>query len=249
MMEAFLFSDIRHSTLQRKTIMIKHEENKLTMYLGVKSVLEKNASRTDTMPALGASVAQFASTIEAIQGKAQEFDLAVTGKTQTKQDAEEDLIDELMPAVAALAAYAHSRRDSELLEKAALTVTAIRRLQDTEVVTKANGVLDLLQAQASKLADFGVGADTIANLKSRIEGYAAALAQKESGYSERVGMREALTDLFDEADTVLSKQIDTLMQHFRKRDTEFYNAYFGARSIRDLGERRKEKGAPGGPVD
>ena len=59
--------------------MDKHHENKLTMYLGVKSVLDENKAKTDTVPAFAGHLAKFASTVGAVERKSKEFDMAVTG--------------------------------------------------------------------------------------------------------------------------------------------------------------------------
>lgn len=221
--------------------MDKHRENKLTMYLGVKSVLEENVTKTDTLPALGAPIAKFNLTVAAIEAKSKEFDLAATGKTQVKTDTLEELIDELVPAVSSLAAYAHAKKNTELLAKASVPESTFQRLRDTEIVTKANGLFELVEANVSKLADYGVTAEALTSLRAKIDAYAAALGKKESGYSDRSSARKALFDLFDEADTVLGKQIDTLMEQFRKREPDFYNSYSDARFIRNMGAARKAK--------
>jgi len=221
--------------------MNKIHENKLTMYLGVKAVLENNAGVTSAVPALGTVVGKFNSTIGTIQAKAKEFDLAVTGKAQVKQDAEDELIDALLPAAGCLAAYAHTTKSTELLAKATVTDSTFRRLRDTEIVTKAKGLLELIQGNAAKLGDYGVTADSVTELNEKIDAYAAALGQKESGYSDRASLRKALFDLFDEADTILDKQMDPIMEQFKKRETEFYDSYSVARSIKDIGMARKQK--------
>ena len=221
--------------------MNKHHEDKLTMYLGVEAVLEENIANTDTVAALGAPIARFKSVVEGIKTKSKEFDLSITGKTQVKLEAEDALVDELIPAAGALAAYAHRSKDSELEAKATMTENSLRKLRDTELVTRANGIYELSQAKASSLADFAVTAETLATLRQRIDAYADALGRKEGGYSERTSLRKAMIDLFDEADTVLSKEIDPLMERFRKKETEFYNAYLQSRFIRIAGAPRKVK--------
>ncbi len=223
--------------------MQKHMEDKLTMYLGVESVLEANVTKTDTLPALKGALANFKARIAAIEGKSKEFDLAVTGKTQVKLDAEDDLVGELLPAVFAVAAYAHEKGDSELFAKVNTSESGIRKLRDTEIVTKSNGLLELVQSQVANLADYGVTAETVASIRRKIDAYASSIGRKEGGYSERSSARQTLHDLFDETDAILGRQIDTLMEHFRKPELEFYNAYCAARFIRAAGAARKQKPA------
>ena len=67
------------------------------------------------------------------------------------------------------------------------------------------------------------------------------MEKKEGTYSERVSTNKALYDLYDQTDTVLAKQIDPLMEQFRRKDVDFYNAYTQARWIKMLGGWRKTK--------
>ena len=148
--------------------MDKHRENKLTMYLGVKSVLEENVTKTDTLPALGAPIAKFNLTVAAIEAKSKEFDLAATGKTQVKTDTLEELIDELVPAVSSLAAYAHAKKNTELLAKASVPESTFQRLRDTEIVTKANGLFETCALRSCGLRSDSGGADITSGKDRRV---------------------------------------------------------------------------------
>jgi len=69
--------------------MNKHHENKLTMYMGVPSVLGENNSKTAVMPALEESITKFGDVIGAIERKAKEIDAVATGKTVLKMECED----------------------------------------------------------------------------------------------------------------------------------------------------------------
>ena len=223
--------------------MTKTHENKLTMYLAVASVLDDNGAKTATLAALTQATGTFKGLIDAVKEKSKEFDLMATGMTLAKLEAEDQLLEELMPAVHALFAYAHTAKDTTLTEKADVSEGAVRKLRDAEIIVKANGLLDIIEANVAQLAGHGVTAETVATIRQKIDAYELALEKKEGTYSERVSTNKALYDLYDQADTVLAKQIDPLMEQFRRKDVDFYNSYTQARWIKMLGGWRKAKPA------
>jgi hypothetical protein len=225
----------------RTTIMNKNHENKLTMYMGVASVLGENSSKTATLPALEESITKFGNVIGAIERKAKEIDAVATGKTVLKTECEDQLMDDLMPAVSALSAYAHTTGETVLAVKSNVSETGIRRLRDTEIIAKATGLMELVEANVEKLKDYGVMGATVTTIRNRIDAFTDALGKKKSGFSDRSSMRKSLFDLFDEADFLLTRQIDSMMEQFRKKETEFYNSYFQARFIKMMGAPRKAK--------
>jgi hypothetical protein len=228
--------------------MTKIHENKLTMYLAVDAVLQENAAKSASLPALILSITKFKELIGDIQTKSKEFNYAATGKTIVKAESEDLLMEELIPAVSAVSAYAHATGDTLLAVRTAVTEHTLRHLRDTELVSRCNGLIELAEQNLEKLGDYGITADTVASVRRRLDAYAEALGKKESGVSERASVRKTLFDLFDEADELLSERIDALMQQFRKKETQFYNEYFQARNIWNMGAPRKPKPADVAPV-
>ncbi len=221
--------------------MTKTHENKLTMYLAVDAVLQENTPKTASLPAFVLSITKFKELIAAIQTKSKEFNYAATGKTIIKAESADLLLEELIPAVSAVSAYAHAAGDTLLGVKTAITEGSLRHFRDTEVISRSIGLLEVIEQNVDKLGDYGVTAGTVASIRARIDAYAQSLGKKESGLSERTSVRKTLFDLFDEADELLSERIDALMQQFRKKETQFYNEYFQARSIWNMGAPRKAK--------
>ena len=228
--------------------MTKIHENKLTMYLAVDAVLQENAAKAASLPAFVLSITKFKELIGAIQTKSKEFNYAATGKTLIKAESEDILLEELIPAVSAVSAYAHVSGDTLLSVKTAVTEYSLRHFRDTEMISRANGLLEVVEENVDKLGDYGITAETVASIRRRIDAYAESIGKKESGVSERASVRKTLFDLFDEADELLSERIDALMQQFRKKETQFYYEYFQARNIWNMGAPRKAKPAVAAPV-
>jgi hypothetical protein len=81
-------------------------------------------------------------------------------------------------------------------------------------------------------------------IRQRAEAYENALETKEGSYSVRTSANQALHEAFDQADLILNTRIDPLMEQFRKKEPEFYNAYTQARWIKSLGGGHKAKQEP-----
>lgn len=131
-----------------------------------------------------------------------------------------------------------------------VTKTVLVKLRENDLVIKALAIKDALTANAALLADYLITPEKITNLANSITDFQNAADTKDTGFVNRVAAREKLDKLFDEADDLLLDQMDGMMEVFKNTDTDFYNAYFSARVIKDLGTRKvvKETPAPANPA-
>lgn len=231
-------NDWPKTQLVGSTAMNKTWENRLSMYHGVDTVLTENAPLYAELAALVAASKSFSDLLAKLGAKSIEVDEATKGKTRTKAQAEDDLVDVLMPVGSALWAYATASRDTEMAARTRINDSMLRRVRDTELLGKAKGVHAEAAAKLAGLADYGITQPTLDDLSAKIEAYSAALGNRESSVAERIGAREALAGLFAEADSVL-EQIDAIMELMRANSVQFYNEYFAARVIKDVGIRHR----------
>jgi len=228
--------------------MRKHEENKQTMYKAVLAKLDGNKTITDTIPAFADSITAFRTTVEGIEAKAMQMNNAVAGKTMTKLQAEDEMIQSLMPTASALYAYGRKEKNAELTAKADVKESYLRRMRDTELVIKARSIHELAAANAAALAPYGITDAKVNALKEKIDSYDTSLGERESGSAARTGARLSLTELFAKADDLLENEIDRQMELLREAYREFYNEYFAARVIRDLGIVHEPEPTPAPPT-
>ncbi len=223
--------------------MNKTWENKLSMYHAVNTVLKNNAPAYADIPALSAAAQSMENLITDIGVKSSEFDKAIRGKTETKAQAEDDLVEALMPVGSALWAYASGRRDQEMMARANINDSMLRRMRDTELLAKAKSIHTEATAQVSELADLSITQATLDDLAAKIKAFGDALGSRESSVAERSGAKTALSDLFSQADSLLDR-IDAMMQLLRAKATQFFNEYFAARVIKDVGIRHRPEAPP-----
>ncbi len=228
--------------------MRKDLENKLTMFEAVRQVLTESASRLSAVPALGASSTAFLDEVEKIKAKSGEVMKLSAGLAPAKWDAQDALLDTLVPVGSAIVAYASTVRDRTLREQSYLSDTSLKRLRDTELVTKAKLILDEARSRKTALSSYGVTDGVLSDLGQKIDTFSTSLAAKEGGSSTRMAAREEMLKGFDNADAILVDRIDRLMEMFRSSDPQMYNAYFGARVIKDIGIRHRDATEPVAPV-
>jgi hypothetical protein len=219
--------------------MTNNQENKLTMYEAVQTLLDANGDKTTGNPAFAGAVGRFRSTVEGIKGKSSELEAAGVGRASAKVQAEDQLVSTLMPIASALFVHAGVSSNAELKQKADVSESALRRIRDTDLVAKASALLRTANQYASALGDFGVTPAMLTECQTKLDAFNASIGQRESGAAERVAARTNLLELFDVADKTLNEELDRLMELVRGSQTQFYNEYFAARVIKDLGVRHR----------
>jgi hypothetical protein len=215
--------------------MTNNQENKRGMYSTVLTLLKANAGKTSSVPAFAAAAASFETTLAQINAKEKERNERTTGKMETRDIAEAELIDALMPVAGALAAYASETSNTELKEKATVKISVLERMRDLDLLDKAKAISGYAQEQGDKLVPYGVTADVLAALDQKCSAFDAAVSELSKGKVERTGARSMLNDLFDEADDTLKNKLDNMMKVIRRNEPQLGIAYDAARVIKDLG--------------
>jgi hypothetical protein len=211
------------------------------MYEGVSTLFRTNSETVNSIQVLKDSVSEFESTMDTIRSKSAEVNNASTGKTAAKIKAEDELTSILLPVAAGLFVYAKKQNDTELKEKAKVTESGLFLMRDTELAGKGEEIANLAAKYTADLPIAGITEKMISDLKSKSDAYRVALGSRESSVAERIGARTSMQDLFVKADDILEEEIDPAMELVRGSNTQFYNEYFAARVIKDLGIRHRQQ--------
>lgn len=228
--------------------MNKTQENRLTMYEAVATLLGSNPTITSAIPAFSTAAATFNSLIGQIKDKGREKSEALSGKTSNKLQAEDALVRVLMEIGRPMVAYANTVNNNQLLDIVSVSESRYRLMRDTELVSKAKSILQQATQYLSSLAGYGIVQEKLDDLQAKTDAFDAALGKRESSVAERVGATAALTALFEQTDDVLAKEMDNIVEAIRSTQTQFYNEYFAARVVKELGIRHEAKQAPAAPA-
>ena len=223
--------------------MNKRQENKLTMYEGLMSLVRDNGDKIQSINGFSDAVTKFSGIMALIKAKSIEVDEASAGKTSSKYNAEDALIESLLPLCSALYLFGRKEGNTKILERANITESRLRLMRDSELGSYGSAIAEMAAENSQGISGLGVTAENIAELKTKSETYVSAIGERESGIAGRKGARETMMDLFKEADELLSREIDNYMEIIRPNEPEFYNKYYAAKVIKDMGIRHRQEEA------
>ncbi len=229
--------------------MTKRNENRLTMYEGLITLLQSNGTKVQKIPGFALGVEDLIAHVQTIKAKSNEVVTVSAGKTDAKYNAADALIESAMPVVSGLHVFARKERNAELQALTNVTEYKLRRKRDTDLVQFCTALAEQARAHMAGLAPYGITTAVIDDLAIRTAGYNTAIGQRESSVAERKGVRGSMNELFDVVDEMLSEEFDRYMELLRPTETEFYNKYFAARVVKDSGIRHRAAGDVETPGD
>jgi hypothetical protein len=219
--------------------MRDNQENKLTMYEAIVKLLEHNESLIATVPAFVGAKDNLITSVNKIKEAARQQKEATAGKRAAKMDAENDLISLMMSVGSALYSYGRKIKDHEMQDIANVRVSKLEDMRDTELVNKAEIIYTKLAANAADLVDYQITAVTVTEFRAKIDNFANALGVRESSAAKSTGATANLQMYFTEADDILNEDMDRMLEMFNQSQPGFYNEYFAARVIKQLGIRHE----------
>jgi hypothetical protein len=115
-------------------VMTTNQSNKFSMYSGAASVLKTHADRTAAIPAFAGSYQRFDGLLAQIREKDKERMGKTSGKVAAKDKAEDALVMETIIVSSNLTAYARSKGNTQLKEKAHVSENYRRHLFPYHIV-------------------------------------------------------------------------------------------------------------------
>jgi hypothetical protein len=219
--------------------MNKPEENKLSMYDAVLNLLEANAAVTGTLPAFAQAETEFQTVVGNIKAKETQLNEAVAGVTNSKHNAENEMIEDVLKAANALFVFAKRQNDEELKAISDINHSKLKKLRDTELVGKARSITDKANTNIAALNDFGITPEFVTALTEKTDAYESSLGNQAAGFAGKSAARQSLSELFTNADSILKDELDNMVELLKESNGDFYNTYKSARSIKDLGMRHE----------
>ncbi|MDP3148340.1 MAG: hypothetical protein Q8N83_04330 [Ignavibacteria bacterium] len=218
--------------------MNQHEENKFNMYNAVEAVFKSNASVVAELPALGEVHTDLQALVVEIDAKNGELLKATDGKTSVKSKAIDELIGAILPVANAVTAYATRNKLLELKALTDVTETRLKRLSHAELPVRVKNIKVGAQGVLEALAKYGMTQAKLDLVDEKLAAMKTAAENKDVGFTDRSAIREALYGLFDKTDDLLNEEADRIVGVLKESKPDFYNQYFAARVIKDLGGRR-----------
>jgi hypothetical protein len=233
--------------------MTRLETNNLNMGNAVTALFDNEPQVITDCPSFGEPVTNLKRIIRQAQDIDKKFSTATGGKTPSKYNAEDNLLEDLMPVKSALNALACKTQNEELKALSSESEASLKRLRDAEFLKIAETIKDEAVKYLPQLSIYQITEADITHLQQMIDSYKSAIGGRDTGLSSRSAYRKELTLKLDELNKLFEEELDNLIELLRKKNRLFYDKYQSARGIKDLGKSHKGTNEEGGdsqkPVD
>ncbi len=224
--------------------MTAKQENKLTMYLAVKTVCDRNTTTWQTLPAFADAYTEFGTNVANIQALVQNQSVDSTGLTADKDQLRKTMATAAVTIALAVNAYARKTKNHDLAAKTNVSVSTYLEGRDTLAAPNALNIHASATAVLANLGPYGVTAAKLTDLKAKIDAYAASISKPRDAVSSGSTATRQLSAAFKAADAVLNEQMDALLPQFAESNPQFTQDYQNARIIVDTGARKAKAPAP-----
>lgn len=217
--------------------MTDPQENKLSMYMSVQTVVNKNNTVWSGLPAFVTAFGEFEGVIQSIQDTRLVQEGDITGVPKDKAQAKEAAIQKALEVSTAVYAYAAKNNNNTLKAKVDYAPSELRRSRDTVLLDRLQVIHDEANNILGDLGDYGIDASDLTDLQALNDAYETLVQEPRAALTNQSEATAALVGLFKQGDALLNEQLDKLMEQFKEDDRKFYRQYFNTRIIIDLGRR------------
>lgn len=218
--------------------MTKAQSNKLSMFEAVAAVLDNSGRILAGFPIITTIRTELTALIEKIKNADKTIETASSGKTDAKEEARKKLSALLLTLANSLYVYAKRKSLPDLQAICNVTKSGLKKLKENEFATKAGIIIDKLNEQKANLADYAITEEKITVLTEAYSHFQYTADTKDTGEAKRIAAHEEVEDLFEDTMDLFEDELDGLMENIKTTNAEFYNAYFAARVIKDLGGQK-----------
>lgn len=211
--------------------MDQRQINRLEMYEAVHTYLDTNTAIWSGVPILVTFKNELDTLLVDIRAQQKDQEAAriyIGGNKTTQKRFVSEKADILNDA---LEAYAAVNNLAELEQKAAKSFSDLYNTRNQDFITVISETIALLEQYLDTLADYGVTADQITDLKNSMDQFLAFNGQPRQYRIAEKKATKKLADLFDQTTAILNTKLDKVMKRFKNANTSFYNGYRAARSI------------------
>ena len=211
------------------------QEDKLSMFYGVKGTCEKYQSTWTTNALFAATYNIWAAKLPLIEQNRDAQTIETTGVTTDKKGKRAVMTEKTLFMSNRLQSFGNTTGNAEILESVQYPASYLNKARDTDVIGICNAVLSRAVANATALTAYGVTAAMITDLQASITAYSATLAKPKNAKAQTKTATENLTKLFKEAEDLLVKRMDLDIELFKISKPDFYSQYKTSRIIISTG--------------
>jgi len=220
--------------------MSDNDKKRLSMYENVISFLQENRDIISLNRSFYYSLSKLKKMVDEIKIRDKELSSDTLEKTVKTYNAKDELILSLVSVTAALYNFARERNDITLKEKTRISQSFFVRLRDVELINRASGIYQIANLNSNVLQKYKVTKQAIQDLKAKLDRFSSALDTKVNSFITG-DAAVALSNSFNEAESIINNQLDKLVEQFDSVFPEFYDDYLLIRSMENIEEGEEEE--------
>jgi len=211
------------------------ERNQREMGQKVKIVLDEFAAKVNTIPVFQDVHLQFASVLQDIDITDEQYTNLLKGRTEKAHTAEEEMVNLAVKIGKVLNIFAQVKNLPEVKAISDVTHSDFYYVRNAVCLQKAETIFKHVEANLTTLADFGITSADLNEFEQAIKNFRDAIDTRGESFNEKHAMREKLDKLFVKMNDILKNQLDNFIELFKNSDPVFYDEYWSARVIWDIG--------------
>ena len=211
------------------------QNNKLRAAQATMETMTTHKSKWEDVTGIVDAMTSVESIIDRIveQSRAQSAS-ARSGHGAAKAELFQVMVNAAFTVCSGLKAFAAATDNTQLFAQVDFSRTEVARGREADVVNRCQTLWDLGTAHAEALDEkYHVNAADLTALKRAITDFSDVQPKPRQSKAAVSAATSELVKLFDELDEVLHKQLDPLIEKFKKSEPTFYNEYKTARAIVD----------------
>ncbi|MBK7556474.1 MAG: hypothetical protein IPI55_18330 [Flavobacteriales bacterium] len=216
------------------------QENILTMCYAADKALDKHTAAWTPHVPFAAAVAEFKANLDAWENAAERQAINLKGFAMRKRTKKKEMVEVAYGIARVVFAYAEDTSNPPLQETVNYSVAELSTGRDAFVGQRCQGIHTAANGVIASLAPYGILPADLTALQAAIDAYLATVAEPRHAVTERKGATAEIDVLTRNTSKLLERRLDPLMEEYRSTDPTFYQEYFDARIIIDLGTGDKD---------
>ncbi|CAN5593276.1 hypothetical protein BH10ACI1_BH10ACI1_26560 [soil metagenome] len=200
------------------------QEARLNMQRVVEEHLDENTTIIAAVPAFVTAFNKFKGFNAQIPTAVGAQETPRTGIAKDKSTSKRELVETALKLCKPARAYAADFGDNTLRDEMDYSFSDLNRLRDDQIAPRCQIIHNRAQENRAALADYGITAEKLADLQTKIDSYLAETTKPRTARADRSVKTDDLTELFRESKKVL-EQMDDLIDNFAEEFPEFVKKY------------------------
>jgi len=221
--------------------MDSRQTKKLASCQGLSLTLEAHKSTWTPLGAFKRAVTELRDCVETLDDLAR-IQMDKSGAGAEKALCLVALITEAHTVAGAVSALAADTNDASLGARVDFSRSDLKRGREAQIVTRCENILAAATENVSALdKDYGVSQSKLDGLQDRVDAFRTAQPKPRRSRSSSTAATRQIEDCFGRLDQITNGKLDKLMAQFETSEPAFFQEYWAARKIGQVGSRSPKK--------